>query len=428
MNKHYYYRVKYLNMKQHIFIINEKNLASSYGVGTYINEYIKCLRRFDLEIHLVTLFCDEELYNLYENEFVDYINIPTTILKNTKYYHQSVCAIIKLYYAKIEKPLFHLNFHQNIFFVKYIKDYFNDAIILYTIHYSCWSLQLNSDVNLFKSILSKYNSNGNLSELEHRVILEFEKEKELFNKVDRIICLSNETYEILKSEYLISPTKINLIPNGIEDSYTPLLGNQKNIIRKYFHIKKKEKIILFVGRLTALKGAYILLDSFKKISPYHTNYRLFIIGDGDFNLLLNQAEPYWDRITFTGKIDKEKLNQLYKIADIGIIPSYCEQCSYVCLEMMMNAIPCIVSDGIGLNSIFKNNINSIVAKIVDYQNPDSYILNLEKSILDMINNASKKDNISKKSRLTYLEKFTLDHMFENYKKLFLTFNIRVKEW
>ncbi|MFK2127309.1 glycosyltransferase [Bacteroides fragilis] len=166
-------------------------------------------------------------------------------------------------------------------------------------------------------------------------------------------------------------------------------------MRKYFHIKKKEKIILFVGRLTALKGAYILLDSFKKISPYHTNYRLFIIGDGDFNLLLNQAEPYWDRITFTGKIDKEKLNQLYKIADIGIIPSYCEQCSYVCLEMMMNAIPCIVSDGIGLNSIFKNNINSIVAKIVDYQNPDSYILNLEKSILDMINNASKKDNISK---------------------------------
>ena len=119
-------------MKQHIFIINEKNLASSYGVGTYI-------------------------YNLYENEFVDYINKPTTILKNTKYYHQSVCAIIKLYYAKIEKPLFHLNFHQNIFFVKYIKDYFNDAIILYTIHYSCWSLQLNSDVNLFKSILSKYN-------------------------------------------------------------------------------------------------------------------------------------------------------------------------------------------------------------------------------------------------------------------------------
>lgn len=72
--------------------------------------------------------------------------------------------------------------------------------------------------------------------------------------------------------------------------------------------------------------------------------------------------------------------------------------------MMMNAIPCIVSDGIGLNSIFKNNINSIVAKIVDYQNPDSYILNLEKSILDMINNASKKDNISKKSRLTYLRK------------------------
>lgn len=36
--------------------------------------------------------------------------------------------------------------------------------------------------------------------------------------------------------------------------------------------------------------------------------------------------------------------------------------------------------------------------------------------------------IYQKSRLTYLEKFTLDHMFENYKKLFLTFNIRVKEW
>ncbi|MFK2292449.1 glycosyltransferase family 4 protein [Bacteroides fragilis] len=80
-----------------------------------------------------------------------------------------------------------------------------------------------------------------MSELEHRVILEFEKEKELFNKVDRIICLSNETYEILKSEYLISPTKINLIPNGIEDSYTPLLGNQKILLESIFILKKKKR-------------------------------------------------------------------------------------------------------------------------------------------------------------------------------------------
>ncbi|MFK1733867.1 glycosyltransferase family 4 protein [Bacteroides fragilis] len=98
-----------------------------------------------------------------------------------------------------------------------------------------------------------------MSELEHRVILEFEKEKELFNKVDRIICLSNETYEILKSEYLISPTKINLIPNGIEDSYTPLLGNQKNIIRKYFHIKKKRKDNSFCGKAYCFKRSIYII-------------------------------------------------------------------------------------------------------------------------------------------------------------------------
>ena len=78
------------------------------------------------------------------------------------------------------------------------------------------------------------------------------------------------------------------------------------------------------------------------------------MGEGDFALYLKECKGYWNKITFTGKLAKSELNKFYQIADIGILLSLHEQCSYVVLEMLSYGIPIIGSDSTGLKEMIEN--------------------------------------------------------------------------
>jgi glycosyltransferase len=406
-----------------IFVIDEKSIGSEYGIGTYLNEYIKCLKSFDFNIYIINLFSDEPLIQIYKKEDVTYILIPRTNTPNItlKSYYHSVCVLLGLYVKVNNSPIFQLSFHESSNFVDFIREYFESSVILYTIHYSCWSLQLNSDFVLFENIIQKNNTGAKLSEIEHHVVKDFIKEKELFQKVDKIICLSEETKNTLLNIYSIENSKLAMIPNGLEDTYKPKELDEKYELKKKYGLNVNEKIILYVGRLTAMKGVYALLDSFKKIIQTQPDCRLFLVGEGDFTRVLAHCKDIWAKITITGKLSKEELSQLYKITDIGVIPSYNEQCSYVSLEMMMNCIPCVVSDAMGLNSIFTNRQNALIAEIGNFNKNEHYISNLTKAILQLIESDNLKEMISQKNRNVFLRNYNLDVMKKNYKVLFSSF-------
>ena len=65
------------------------------------------------------------------------------------------------------------------------------------------------------------------------------------------------------------------------------------------------------------------------------------------------CKPYWKNITFTGRLEQEDLYELYQIADLGIMMSMHEQCSYVAIEMMMFGLPIIGTDSTGLNEMLE---------------------------------------------------------------------------
>lgn len=69
------------------------------------------------------------------------------------------------------------------------------------------------------------------------------------------------------------------------------------------------------------------------------------------------------KVTYTGHLERKELKKWYQMADIGVIPSYTEQCSYVGIEMMMHGLPIVTSDGFGLRDMFKDQGNAIVVPI-----------------------------------------------------------------
>ena len=72
-------------------------------------------------------------------------------------------------------------------------------------------------------------------------------------------------------------------------------------------------------------------------------------------------------------MDKNLLFEFYQIADVGVMPSFHEQCSYVAIEMMMMGVPLITSDSTGLKEMQANKefmLKTYINNNEMYINPD----------------------------------------------------------
>ena len=112
--------------------------------------------------------------------------------------------------------------------------------------------------------------------------------------------------------------------------------NTKNVLRKKWRIYQNEYLLLFAGRLHAVKGLDFLIDAFRKVLEKIPGCRLIIAGNGNFETYLQKAKDICTKITFTGLLEKKDLYELYQIADIGVVPSLYEPFGYVAVEMIMH--------------------------------------------------------------------------------------------
>lgn len=252
-----------------------------------------------------------------------------------------------------------------------------------------------------------------LSLLEQGICDSFYKEKELYRLVDTIICLSEFTSSLLQDIYGISPDKIRFVPNGLKDERKHLTLKERDVLKKQYHFSEKEKIILFVGRLDVIKGIGTLIQAFHILLRKNRNYRLVIVGDGDFSSCLNRCEVDWSKVVFTGRLGKEQLYNFYQMADIGVMPSMHEQCSYVAIEMMMFGLPMVVSTTTGLKEMVQGKMFGYTFDMEE--NSEKSVNELVVLISDILENVSEKYlEMKALSRMAYEEKYSEKVMREKY--------------
>jgi glycosyltransferase involved in cell wall biosynthesis len=174
-------------------------------------------------------------------------------------------------------------------------------------------------------------------------------EREGYENIDEIISVTDFAKDSLVRIFGIIPEKITRIYNGIS---MPRLQKDVKELRKSFGISPHEKIILFAGKIAENKGIITLLDAFEMlIEQGFTNARLIFAGKGNFDLLFKRSQKSAMQITILGDVGKETLSNLYQIADVGVVPSYIEQCSFTAIEMMAHGLPLIVANIDGLKEI-----------------------------------------------------------------------------
>lgn len=346
-------------MKKQVYLFDESSRASTYGIGTYVQQMIVCLSKVpELLLSVVHVSADVEYFEIKEiqGHIEYYIPEPYFSTENKSHIHKrNICYLMRLNCncAKDDKYIFLFSHMTHLDLIPYIKQRLPYSRFYLTVHFQRWCYSLNGNLSCFKRIIHA-NDFKELSLAEHGIYDSYVREKKYYQMADKVVCLSKFTYTLLNEEYGLSQEKLILIYNGLKDERQMLTVQKRNGLKKHLRFSTKEKIILFVGRLDAIKGADMLVQVFHDLLQIHDNYRLVIIGDGDFLPCLEKCGTDWSKVTFTGRLNKEQVYDFYQIADIGVMPSMHEQCSYVAIEMMMFGLPMVISTTTGLKEMMRN--------------------------------------------------------------------------
>lgn len=139
---------------------------------------------------------------------------------------------------------------------------------------------------------------------------------------------------------------------------------------KPLKLNQRDYNILYTGRIDPSKGLFELLQSMINLSQKGYNIKLNIAGyeTGDKSTTkqltkIAHKSNFSDRLIFHGmKQAGEELNQVYRMADIYVIPSYHEGFPRTIWEAMANSCPVIATEVGGIPFFLKHLEHAILIK------------------------------------------------------------------
>jgi glycosyltransferase involved in cell wall biosynthesis len=241
-----------------------------------------------------------------------------------------------------------------------------------------------------------------------------EKNKELLSKFERItfeslkrakyiVLLGENAKKLFCTEMPEFANKTKIIFNGIPDIWnTNVIADIEPIIK-----------FIAVGTVGRRKGYDLLIESLLQLDESIRNkFHLDIVGDGPIfqDLFLLCKRECIMNVTFLGT--RFDVPELLKTADVFILTSRDEGMPIAAIEAMRAGLALILTD-VGCNAdLVKNNNNGLLCT------PDSD--SIAQAITKIISEKEKIKYFKSQSRDIYKKYFTIEHMVENYEKLFLS--------
>lgn len=404
---------------KNIYIVDDSYLSDNNGVGTFLREFIVCAKKWDgVRVCLIKLRSNEPEFSIKTIDGIEYLFFPPIVGDSNPFAHYRVISkFLRLHIADSSQNIFLLNYTPCHLLMKSIKEFFPLSRLLFIIHDLSWIADLKGDSNRLEYILT-HRENIQRQKKHAELLKLVDSEMEEFNLADKVVCLSEDTYRILVNNYSLAEEKLCLIPNGLRAASVSLSAKAKTELRKQMFLENDEKVLLLVGRISVAKGSYIYLKAFCEVLKSYPNCRLVIVGNVfspvDVMRLTKAIAP---KVTFTGQLSPSELAKWYQVADIGVLPSYSEQCSYSGLEMMRYGLPVVASDGLGVRCMFKHAANACVAAIADRKSTTAFEQNLATATWTLLNDSSLCAKMGLRNRAIFESNYSMSEMCRRYKEL-----------
>lgn len=218
--------------------------------------------------------------------------------------------------------------------------------------------------------------------------------KKLYKRFYAFINVSKKAKNYFQMPFMLSKTPCAIIPNAIDGD--KFLNQQISIrdtnkLKKSLGIGKKDRVILYVGRVVEEKRVIELLSVIMRVVKYRPNVKMVFVGDGgaleDLKDIVekNKLER---NILFTGFIDWHRLPLYYSIGDVFVTTSLSEMHSMTILEAMSLGLPIVCRKDSSFEDTVFHGVNGYFA--------DSD-MEMDMLLIDLIDNKDKAEEMGKEA-------------------------------
>ncbi|WP_209125535.1 glycosyltransferase family 4 protein [Alkalihalobacillus sp. BA299] len=203
-------------------------------------------------------------------------------------------------------------------------------------------------------------------------------------QVDKIITISDYIGKAITELFPEAAPKLKTIYSGVDlDRFVPAYsqkadGIRKNLRREY-NLEGK-KVILFAGRLSANKGADVLVRAMNILAKKHSNVALVLMGskwfsDNGVTDYVAYVRALADRspvpVITTGFVAPDKIQDWFATADIFVCPSQWEEpLARVHYEAMAAGLPIVTTARGGNPEVIEVNKNGLI--VANPEDPNEF--------------------------------------------------------
>jgi len=192
-------------------------------------------------------------------------------------------------------------------------------------------------------------------------------ERQGMHFAQRVIAVSYLTKSIVTSRYGVPADRVEVVYNAIDFNGAPPTPFPAAI-------RRDEKLVLFLGRITMQKGPEYFLAAAKKVLEVMDNVRFIMAGWGDMirqTIELAAEMNIGHKVLFTGFLRGGDVERVFRMADLYVMPSVSEPFGIAPLEAMSHDVPVLISKQSGVSEVIQHalkvdfwDVNEMANKII----------------------------------------------------------------
>jgi len=183
------------------------------------------------------------------------------------------------------------------------------------------------------------------------------REQTGIDAASRVIAVSRHLRQQIIDRYHADPEKLRVIYNAVRPT------------QRLERIDPAKRVVLYVGRLAAMKGVDTYLRAAARIGSTFPDVLFVVAGEGpEYGRLIQLAASLGigDQVMFLGKVTEEEREVLLSGSSVFVLPSVVEPFGIAALEAMAAGVPTILSKTSGVAEVTSG------AFLVDFWDADEF--------------------------------------------------------
>ena len=206
----------------------------------------------------------------------------------------------------------------------------------------------------------------------------------LYNACDEVWAVNANVEKLLPQYGYKGRTRVMDNATEMFPLENPELGKKE--VNEKFGYTEKDRVLLFLGRITSQKNIYFTEEVIKNLRDRGFDFKFLFVGDGYSMLKIKSKvsrHKLNDIVTFAGSIsDRNLVAKIYARADLFVFPSYYDTDGLVKYEAAAQGTPVIFGEGAiaaggieeGVNGFFgKPDVVAFADKIIQiFEDKEAY--------------------------------------------------------